>query len=139
MKKTVLLILAILPALLFFPSCEKRDLVEEQMELLEGKWASTQNGLMPDDPAYYAEVTKEGGKWVFRFHIMDTKTQKVHTTVQGVTWNPIVGTYVFERVSDQGKTHYESDKIILAYIVEKNSLGDRDIYYYAWKRVPDSL
>lgn len=130
MKRIVLLFLAILPALLFLPSCEKSDLVEEQMKLLEGKWAATQNNLMPDNPAYYAEVTKEGGRWVFRFHIMDQQTLEVKTFVQGVTWNPVVGDYVFERLlSSGGSTHYESDKIILSY----------SVLIFTWKRVPDSL
>ena len=112
------------------------------MELLEGKWASLQNGTMPDHPAYYAEITKEEGRWIFRFHILDRYdgSDKYTTYVQGVTWNPVVGDYVFENLwGPDTITHYESDRIVLASFAYLNSYGDRGIRKYTWKRVSGNL
>lgn len=142
---TILLLLSGLTA------CRQGQLVDEKMELIEGYYLSGQAGVPFDDPGYQGQILRQGAQWVFRFTYLFKDSGgawEPHTFIQPVTWNPVVGTYVFETLpeaecrffvvpGDPSKvmTHYEPGKIVVvAYSGSFDTEATAKAARYVWTK-----
>ena len=144
-------ILVFLPAFIGLSACQQEQLVDEKMKLIEGYYYPAQLGLPFDNPEYLGQVFNLGGKWVFRFTLIfkgNDGSWNPHTFTQGVTWNSIVGTFIFESFSVEESQYflgtddpsrvamfYEPGRIVLiAYGRDLNGADFSKVTRFSWTK-----